>query len=176
MAIFTNEKSFNTNLNKVLGDVDNLRDAIQILCLSAFNMADKHGNLTPLSNLITRTKSKRTINTKLLSQFIFDHVENIVWSKDTPNTLEAAKDATGKKLPILVSSKVTGFWSDHEADTVVKSASKLGKVSIESQKTKVSDFRARVAITTDSQAIDNNLELLLAQVAVLQSRKKALSA
>lgn len=176
MALFKSEKSFNKSLNTVLGDIDNLRDAIQILCLSAFAMADQHGNLTPLSNLIHRTKGKRAINTKLLSKFIFDHVDNIVWSKDTPNTLEAAKDATGKKLKIMVASVVSGYWDEHDADVAVKKASKLGKVSIESQKTKISDFRDRVVVTTDSQALDNNIDVLKAQLMILEARKKALAA
>ena len=108
-----NVKQFSNKLNGVVRTMQNLRSNVQVLVEFATVQVAEHGNLSPLTELLLKTKAVRTIRTATLEAYIMAHVKNIKWSKGkNGKTLSKIKGAELEVLPLK------GAWFEHDEDGI----------------------------------------------------------
>jgi len=111
--MITSIKQFNSKLSGVIRSAKSIRENVQHLAVFAIAQAEEHGNLTPLSDLIKKTKPLRTIRTATLEAFIMAHVQGIQWAGK--GATKALKKIKGQEIVV---HEITSLWYDHDDDGV----------------------------------------------------------
>ena len=124
-------KSFNRALNSVVRRTTTLRADVQSLVVFAHSqvaMLDADGNLnanlTPLSDLILKTKPLRTIRTATLEAYVMAHISGIEWKgKGKEKRLAKIDGAT------IECKDLDGLWYDFDNEGIdAKECNVIGRI------------------------------------------------
>lgn len=167
-----NNKQFKAKLNSFAKGDLKATEVGQILADYAVLQAG-HANLSAMADLLNQVKSMRNIDTTAMNAYMFASVTGVQWHQPMKDgkavgsrTIRQKKDATIETHSLKVS------WVEFAKEVGETKVTALPKVSGDSRKAKLATYRAKAKATTNAVALDNQLALLKAQVAILESQIK----
>ena len=164
-----NQKAFNSKLTGVITSAKNIKAKIQELLVDALvNQAGATGNLGALTDLLIKTKSVRSINSKQLEKVVFHFAEGIEWNTKKNKKGEKITSLRVKKGKTLAVTAPTMNWADFEKDAEKPEARGFSAISADSLAKKVAVTREKAELSTE-EALASRIKLMEAEIVAMKA-------
>ena len=152
-----NAKTYKRVLSTVVKSSNKQAENLQAVLMFGFEVAEKSGRLTVLTDAVNACGSMRAKITKTVSAYIADNVTGIKWDKKTSQYKKASK-----KTAIEVTIPEKAFW-DHEANR------ENGRVVTFNLNNRLQSFADQVKKAHDEGKLKADKASLQAQLKVLEN-------